>query len=364
MSSLATDRDVTIIGAGPAGLSLARELGDRGVRPLVVEAGPVVAWSWARMPENLKLLSPWKVNCLRGTSWSWREMHKKHLCRDFQQYCGGYAAENALDVRTDWPVERVRAVEAGFEVVGASDTLVSRTLINATGYFSKPNIPAFAGLDTTAIPTRHVSQYQSPEDTERLLGDRDKRILVVGGRISAGQTFEELHRAGFRVALSCRHEIEFAQEPWLLELAFFFYYQWENFRVRRNPYYRNESYPPMEAGEAKRLLETGAVARYPDIRAFEDDAIVFVDGRREAFDLVIFATGFRPSLGHLEGLVTVAPPLYQPELDGMESTEAPGLFFLGLDMMRSFRSRYLRGIREDAAALAESLVARLRSEAA
>ena len=48
----------------------------------------------------------------------------------------------------------------------------------------------------------------------------------------------------------------------------------------------------------------------------------------------------------------------------MESVDAPGLFFLGLDQQTDFTSRMLRGIRRDARRLADRLIARLATEAA
>lgn len=41
------------------------------------------------------------------------------------------------------------------------------------------------------------------------------------------------------------------------------------------------------------------------------------------------------------------------ETKNMESTKVPGLFFLGLDNIWNYRSRYLRGIRRDSCKLAE-----------
>jgi hypothetical protein len=43
----------------------------------------------------------------------------------------------------------------------------------------------------------------------------------------------------------------------------------------------------------------------------------------------------------------------------MESTSTPNLFFLGLDMARNFQSRFLRGIRNDAAVLANVIAERI-----
>ncbi|HUR46161.1 MAG TPA: hypothetical protein VMZ27_09830, partial [Candidatus Saccharimonadales bacterium] len=52
-----------------------------------------------------------------------------------------------------------------------------------------------------------------------------------------------------------------------------------------------------------------------------------------------------------------------PAIRQMESCSAPGLFFLGLDGLRNFQSRFIRGIRSDAPALAGLLQERLQNRA-
>jgi hypothetical protein len=65
-------------------------------------------------------------------------------------------------------------------------------------------------------------------------------------------------------------------------------------------------------------------------------------------------------LQHLSGLgLSVNDHTGVPPVSDMESTEAPGLFFLGLDGLRNFQSRFIRGIRRDAVALADRLAERL-----
>jgi putative flavoprotein involved in K+ transport len=117
----------------------------------------------------------------------------------------------------------------------------------------------------------------------------------------------------------------------------------------------------MQGGKARRLIESGTVRTFPEVAAFERKAVVFRNGDRLEPDAVIYATGFRPALGHLASL---AFPLESetglPAIQEMESQSVPGLFFLGLDGLRNFQSRFIRGIRNDAVVLADLLRERLR----
>ena len=150
----------------------------------------------------------------------------------------------------------------------------------------------------------------------------------------------------------------FAKPPWLLKLAFWLYYRWEDAVAAANPLSLEDTSTPMEGGREKHLLVSGKVEQVPNIKQFHSDEIEFVDNTRRRFDLVIYSTGFRPALDHLHDLVTHTPIDGMPATDHMQSSDAPGLYFMGLDKQRTFRSRYLRGIREDAVVLAEQICAR------
>jgi putative flavoprotein involved in K+ transport len=360
--SVVDTRGVLIIGAGPSGLSLGYELMQFGMTPLLLEAGPSAGWSWSNMPENISLLSPWMANHLQGTRVEFSDVFKMHSCHEFAAYLQEYARLHYLDIAYEVRVERVEKVDGIFFVYTNKGLYKARVLINATGYFHKPNWPAFPGMHDTNVKQIHTSTYKSAEKTAALLGKREGRILVVGGRVSAGQTITELHDGGpdFEVVLSHREPLKFAKDPWMQYAAFAAYYTYEDWRVARDPYYIDDSNPPMEGGRTRYLLQSNKIPQRPNIKCFHKDEVEFLDGTREAFDLVIYATGFHPAIEHLKEL---APPTAAgglPETAQMESRQTRNLFFMGLDMQRSFRSRYLRGIREDAPILARTVRARAR----
>ena len=116
----------------------------------------------------------------------------------------------------------------------------------------------------------------------------------------------------------------------------------------------------MPGGCARELIESGLIRLYPQVRCFEGNTVVFENGESMRPDAVLFATGFRPVLAHLGDLgLAVDHHSGVPQMSGMESTNVTGLFFLGLDGLRNFQSRFIRGIRKDAVVLADLLVQRL-----
>ena len=215
-------------------------------------------------------------------------------------------------------------------------------------------------MEHSRIPHVHVADYGDPAHVAHLIGKSTGTILIVGKRLSAGQTMLELHEAGFDVALSHRTPIEFGADElgWWFFYRIFPYLEWV--RLKRLGKKAISTPVRMPGGRIRKLIASGRVKTFSELRQFEADHVLFADGQRLRFDLVIFATGFRPALRHLDDLtIKTDPTTGVPVLEDLESVSARGLFFLGLDQCRNFQSRFIRGIRNDAEFLAERLHHRL-----
>jgi thioredoxin reductase len=62
---------------------------------------------------------------------------------------------------------------------------------------------------------------------------------------------------------------------------------------------------------------------------FTNEGVRFTDGRVEAFDAVILATGFTPALEPLRGLVQLDDRGFARRSDRVTSVDHPDLFFVG-----------------------------------
>src|ERR1051325_737772 len=177
--------DILILGAGPAGLALGHELRQRGLSFLILERGATVGESWRRMPSHLKLVSPWKANCLPGTRPGLLSLHRENSREEFFRYLRDYARTHSLPVRMQVQVSGVTSKPGdGFCVQTSQGEFTSRLLVNATGYFSKPFVPQIPGAAESTIPQLHVAEYRDSAHVKELVGNNHGPVLLVGQRLS------------------------------------------------------------------------------------------------------------------------------------------------------------------------------------
>ncbi len=357
---------VLILGAGPAGLTLAFELKQRAVDCLLLEKAPAVADSWARMPSQLKLVSPWKANWLPGADPRGFPPNCALSAAEYGSWLQQYARLRELPIVTNAEIRAVsRDGDSGFQVQTSAGTFTAPLVVNATGCFANPFVPKLPGAGESSIPQIHFAAFRDAEHIRNVVGHAGGSVLIVGKRLSAGQALVELADAGFEVALSRRGPIQFGAGPIGWWIFFRIHPALERLKLAFRGGAAHGFEVRMPGGSARRLVASGRVKVFPEIIRFEDRRVLFTDGQSLRAGAVLYATGFRPALAHLAPLgIAFDERTGQPALRGFESAEAPGLFFLGLDGLRNFRSRFLRGIREDAPLLAEELAKRTCSRTA
>lgn len=173
----------------------------------------------------------------------------------------------------------------------------TRAVINATGTWNNPVLPHYPGQETFRGRQLHTRDYVA-------LGEfAGERVAVVGGGISALQQLEEISR-----------------------VATVFWY------TRREPVFRDSGFTPevegretiarvvadVEAGNptgsvvsytqlawlpyAVAAKERGALARRPMFTAIEPEGVREAHGSFTPVDAILWATGFRADLRHLDPL--------------------------------------------------------------
>ncbi|MFB6520340.1 FAD-dependent oxidoreductase [Streptomyces sp. NPDC056401] len=312
---------VVIIGAGPVGLAAAAHLVDRGLEPLVLEAGPA-AGAAVREWAHVKLFSTWgevidpaAEKLLAATGWTAPDRESYPTGGDWaESYLGPLASALGSRVRLDTTVTGVSRVgrdrvvdadrdEQPFTVHaqngdGTEIRVLARAVIDASGTWFRPGPVGGNGL--SALGERaHASRivYRVPDFRDPAIRSRyaGRRTAVVGSGASAFTALVGL------AALA-------GSEPGTHAL-------WVVRRAVNSTTFGGGSADQLPArgalgGAAKAAVEAGhadAVTgfRTAEVQANADGTLTLVseDGTRtDPVDEVIALTGLRPDLSFLDEL--------------------------------------------------------------
>jgi putative flavoprotein involved in K+ transport len=349
--------DAVIVGGGQSGLAAARALHSRGLRPVVLEAGPEPVGSWPYYYDSLTVFSPVEYSSMPGLPFPGDPDHYPHR-DEVIDYLRTYAAGLDVDIRTN---TRVTAVDSdgdgGFVVHAAGgDEMPAAAVVAASGSYARPRVPAIPGRAEFGGRVLHVADYRNPKP---LLGER---VVVVGAGDSAVQVGYELADDA-RVTLATRHPVVFLPQHregrdvhyWLAVSGF----------DDLPPGWLAQLVPTAvvtDTGDYQRALESGRFDQRRMFTRFARDGVVWSDGTAEPVDTVLFATGYRPSVDYLQPLSALRDGL--PLHTGGLSTTHRGLAFVGLEYQRSYASNTLRGVHRDADYIAAPLAAHIRGASA
>jgi putative flavoprotein involved in K+ transport len=338
--------DALVVGAGQAGLAAGYHLKRAGLSFAILEAGDKPGGSWPGYYKSLTLFSPSRYSGMPGMPFPGPP--DRYPTRDeVTAYLRRYAEAFGLPVkvgervlRAERPAERAGA---GFRVLTAGGgEYRARTLIAATGSFSKPHQPRFPNQGAFRGRILHAAEYRNAE------AFRGKRVVVVGGGNSAMQIAHEL-AAIARTTLATRSPLRFEPQTILGRDVHF----WLSVTgLDRLPLGRlfdvSEPGAVVDDGTYAAAVRAGRPDRRSVFSRFTQRGVVWDDGVEDAVDAVVLATGYRPNLDYLRPLGALRED-GRPDQRGGVSRAVPGLYFVGLPFQTSFSSATLRGVGPDAA---------------
>jgi cation diffusion facilitator CzcD-associated flavoprotein CzcO len=176
----------------------------------------------------------------------------------------------------------------------------TRTIVNATGTWSRPFVPYYPGQSSFRGEQLHPVAYPGAEHF------RGKRVLVVGGGASAVQLLGEIRPVTETVWVTRTEPVwrdgtdEFDGRAAIALVEE---------RVRRG-------LPPASVvsvtgiglrAQEQEAARLGAYERRPMFSRIEPDGVRWADGSFEPVDVILWATGFRPATGHLGPLDLTTP---------------------------------------------------------
>lgn len=346
---------IAIVGGGPAGIALAAALDRRKISYDLFE-GHQIASTWRATPDGLRVLSPWWTNVLRVRDVLNGNPFRKPSAADYLNHLlkvadslKGRIHERNIVLSLDPAVDKLWHLNTNAGVYGPY-----RFVVLATGYFSSPRPPEPCIKSDRSIPSFHAASIRDYSELEKYRKGISP-IVIVGRRVTAGQLMLELVERNIPCAISVRSPLEFRRHGLVATVRETAYFFWEELQAMLQPGLRRPSFPVMDGGRSRELLESGKVPVLSVIERIEEGRLVLVDGRKVSAAALIFATGYLPTLSLLSSPLKIDAYGIPEQLD-FELKQMPGVHLLGFDNIYDHRSRYLRGIRLDAVRLAEKLV--------
>ncbi len=309
--------DVVVIGAGQAGLSAAHHLTRMGFRPyddvVVLDRNDRPGGAWQHRWASLTMHDVHGISTLPGLPVP--EVPAEESARNaVPRYFADYETHFALPVVRPVTVTTVREAGDGrLDVIADAGTWTTKAVVNATGTWNRPFIPWYPGIETFRGRQRHTADFGAAADFA------GQHVIVVGGGNSAVQLLAEVSAVATTTWVTrrppqWRTDPSFGPEQGRAAVAMV------EERVRAG-------LPPQSVvsvtGLVLREQERDAAARgvyqaEPMFARIEPDGVRWADGRFQRADAILWATGFRPDVGHLAPL-RLREPSGGIRLDGTQA---------------------------------------------
>ncbi len=346
-----TPRDVVVIGGGQAGLAAGYYLRRTGLSHVILDAAAAPGGAWRHTWPSLRLFSPAQWSSLPGRLMPGGTDY--YPTRDEAlAYLEDYEQRYALPIERPVRVYDVLPADNALRLTTDGPDYFARAVISATGTFEEPIVADVPGRGRFAGTQIHSSAYRGPEPFS------GKRVLVVGGGNSGAQILAEVSTVADTIWSTLRPPVflpDHVDGRYLFEQATLRY----RARLAGEPEPPAASLgdivlvPPVRDARARGVLRaTGPIARLTDTDA------VWSDGSRATIDAIIWCTGFRAALHHLQPLGIVGSD-GRVDVDGNRSTAEPRLWLLGYGEWTGFASATLIAVGRSARATVEQIASLL-----
>lgn len=351
--------DTVIVGAGQAGLAMGRELGARGREFVILDERANVGDGWRERWDSLRLFTPASRSALPGMPFPGPAVNFPTRT-EVADYFAAYAARFGLPVRQGTAVTHVSAHSDGAHSDGArsdgfrldtmAGALVARRVVIATGSNQHPMTPALSRDLDPGIAQLHSGDYRGPAS----IGSGP--VLVVGAGTSGTQ---------LAIELAASHSVTIAGRPTahvpdaVLRWAPNAYWAFANSVLTRSTpigrkvagVFHDRGAPLINVSVTD--LDRAGVRRVGRVESVASGKPTVEDGESIEATTVLWATGYRPDFGWIDGITVDAhgwPMTRRGIVDAI-----PGLYFLGLPFQYALTSGLIGGVGRDAAYVAAAM---------
>jgi len=379
---------------------------------VILERGEV-ANSWRRQRwDSLRLLTPNWQSRLPSYRYEGADPDGYMTTGEVIEFISRYGVVSSAPVRTHTTVTSVRPTDAGYHVATNNGDFRCRTLVLATGACNVPSVPSLRAAVPTSIQSVTPFDYGNPTRLP------EGGVLIVGASATGVQLADEIHRSGRPVTLSVGEHVRLPRTYrgrdvlWWMDASGVWNQRYDQIddltRARRLPSPQLVGTPERTTLDLNALSAVG-VELVGRLAAVRDGRALFSGGLRNQFALadlkmerlldtfdewahtrhhdddvppperfeasrapassrlsldlrngeirsIVWATGFRPEYRWLE--VPVIDHKGYLRHDG-GVVDAPGMYVLGLPVLRRRKSSFIHGAEDDAHDVVDHLAAYL-----
>jgi putative flavoprotein involved in K+ transport len=367
----------------------------------VLERGEVAnSWRCQRW-DSLRLLTPNWQSRLPGYPYGGTNPDGFLTMPEVVEHIAGFAATTSAPVRTQTTVTSVRRIDTGYQVVTDSGEIRCRTVVIASGAANIARVPEVSSAVPKHIECRTPFEYHNPD---RLPSGG---VLIVGASATGVQLAHEILKSGRPVTLCVGEHVRLPRTYrgrdvlWWMENSGIWNERYDEMddleRARRLPSPQLVGTPERATLDLNVLRDAGVeiVGRLATIR---DGCALFSGGLANQFALadlkmgrlldafddwaraaprleadpperfeptrapqsprlslnlrsgeirsIVWATGFRPDYSWLN--VSVVNRRGELRHDGGVVVDAPGMYAIGLPVLRRRKSTFILGAEDDA----------------
>lgn len=346
--------DVVIIGGGQAALTVAYFLRRTSLSFVILDAQEEPGGAWRHGWNSLRLFSPATWSSISG--WMMPPTPDGYPSRNHVvDYLKRY------EQRYQFPVERpvrVIAVEhapTGLRVRSDKKSWEAKAVVSATGTWSNPYVPAYPGADEFTGQQLHSAHYLEPQPF------KGKKVLVVGGGNSGAQILAEVSKVAEATWVTPTEPLFLPDE---VDGRVLFERATERLKAQQEGRAIEQPVgglgdivmvPPVVEARERNVLK----AVRPFTR-FTRNGVLWPDGRESVVDVVIWCTGFKPALTHLDtlGIINTEGCV---DVEGTRSVREPRLWLVGYGEWTGSASATLIGVTRTARSTASEIAAFLGS---
>lgn len=345
-----------VIGGGQAGLSVGYYLRRTGLSYAILDGQAEPGGAWLHGWDSLQLFSPAQWSSLPG--WLFPGKHDRYPTRDeVISYLTQYEERYQLPVIRPIEVEAVRRAGEKFVVETSKGLYTARAVVSATGSWQNPYIPIYPGQNEFEGVQIHSANYRSPAPFA------GKTVMIVGAGNSGAQIMAEL-------SLTTDASWVTLEEPQYLPDHVDGRVLFDRASAQYKELTQGDGSISKPADLLGHIVVVAPVREARDRDAlhsrrlferFTPTGVVWPGGTETHVDAVIWCTGFKPALKHLQPLGVVTDN-GRVDVDGNRSVKEPRLWLVGYGNWTGFASATLIGVGRASRSIVQQIETELNGE--